>query len=65
MIGAVIGDMVGSVYEFYGTKTPPQSPTSEYCERSKEYKTGDYVERRELMEINFKDCTIEFSGVSR
>lgn len=25
MIGAIIGDMVGSVYEFYGTKTPKKA----------------------------------------
>lgn len=51
------------VEEFCRTKRPSKC-TVECCEIYKEYKTGDYVERREHMKINFKDCTIEFSGVS-
>lgn len=51
------------VEEFCRTKRPSKC-TAECCEKYKEYKTGDYVERREHMKINFKDCTIEFSGVS-
>ncbi len=51
------------VEEFCRTKSPSKC-TAECCEKYKEYKTGDYVERREHMKINFKDCTIEFSGVS-
>ena len=51
------------VEDFCRTKYPSKC-TSDGCEKYKEYETGDYVERRENMTINFKDCTIDFSGCS-
>lgn len=53
------------VEDFCRTKRPSKC-TAEGCEKYKEYKDDkiDYVLRREYMTINFKDCTIDFRGVS-
>ena len=56
-------DAMKGVEDFCRTKRPSKC-TADSCEKHKEYKCGDYVERREHMTIYFKDCTIEFSGVS-
>lgn len=56
-------DAMRRVEDFCRAKRPSKC-TSETCEKDKEYKNGNYVERHEHMTINFKNCTIEFSGVS-
>ena len=38
--------------------------TSEGYEKTIEYMCGEYVERREALIVNYKDCTFEFHGIS-
>ncbi len=38
--------------------------TSEGYEKTVEYKCDEYVERRESLTVNYKDCTMDFHGIS-
>lgn len=38
--------------------------TSDGYEKTIEYKCGEYVERRESLTVNYKDCTMDFHGIS-
>ena len=48
----------------YCDNTRAGKRTSEGYEKTVEYKCGEYVERRESLVVNYKDCTMDFYGLS-